>query len=289
LAIVVFIVMNFSNITTKMANDQIEASSYRYANSIKGDFDRSFSSVASLSSAMSVEAGSQTASRVDSTAVLTRALQDNRDFFGLWMCFEPNTFDGKDAEFVNKQAEGDARGRYVPYVFRGSNGSATQSESLVGYDVPGDGDYYLKARDSGRFNITTPFYYTAGGKTIFVTSAAVPIKKNDKVLGAIGGDLVVDDIAARVLGIKMYQTGYAYLLDHNGIVVSHPNKDLVLKPISPPRCAPPTRTARRKSWKVRPGSPESRVLSPFAPWRYPTPAANGAWSFPRRRTKSWPR
>ncbi|WP_172452716.1 hypothetical protein [Chromatium okenii] len=42
-------------------------------------------------------------------------LEANPQLVGLGSYWEPNAFDGRDAEFVNVAPENDATGRYIPY------------------------------------------------------------------------------------------------------------------------------------------------------------------------------
>ena len=58
-------------------------------------------------------------------AMLESAVKANPQYVAVWTAWEPNAFDGKDAEFVNADGKAtfpgakahDATGRFVPYVF----------------------------------------------------------------------------------------------------------------------------------------------------------------------------
>jgi hypothetical protein len=64
----------------------------------------------------------------------------NPTIFGFNTGWEPNAFDGKDAEYAGKVPY-DASGRFVPYMTRKSSNEILL-EALVDYDKEGPGDYY---------------------------------------------------------------------------------------------------------------------------------------------------
>ncbi len=55
-------------------------------------------------------------------AMLSATLAPEKNWFGAWGTFEPNTFDGKDAEFRQSRRRSltsvKSNGRYVPYAYR---------------------------------------------------------------------------------------------------------------------------------------------------------------------------
>src|SRR5690242_1193704 len=89
-------------------------------------------------------------------AMLESAVKANPQYVAVWTAWEPNAFDGKDAEFVNADGKAtfpgakghDATGRFVPYVF--STPEGFDMSPLTDYDKPGAGDYYLLAQKSGK-------------------------------------------------------------------------------------------------------------------------------------------
>ncbi len=160
-----------------------------------------------------------------------RIKRENTRFFSLWTLFEPNAFDGQDAKYVNANEISDATGRFIPYVLQLDG--QERAEPLNSYDIPGAGDYYLVARNSGKDNITPPYYYEALGQTFYITSAAVPIKKDNKVIGVAGADLALDSVSDTLDKIKILDSGYAILLDQFGNIVHHPQRQLRSKPFGP--------------------------------------------------------
>jgi hypothetical protein len=81
-------------------------------------------------------------------ALLERTVAPHRQFVGMALAYEPDAVDGRDAEHANLDALHDASGRYVPYFAHTASG--LNGEVLVGYDQPGDGDYYQLPKQTRR-------------------------------------------------------------------------------------------------------------------------------------------
>ncbi len=58
---------------------------------------------------------------------------------------------------------------------------------------------------------------------------AVPIKSDDQTIGVMAAAMTVDDISKSIATWKTGKTGYAFLVDEKGYVVSHPNRQYVAK------------------------------------------------------------
>ena len=58
---------------------------------------------------------------------------------------------------------------------------------------------------------------------------AVPIKSDDQTIGVMAAAMTVDDISKSIGTWKAGNTGYAFLVDEKGFVVSHPNRQYVAK------------------------------------------------------------
>ncbi len=64
----------------------------------------------------------------------------------------------------------------------------------------------------------------------FVAVVAVPVKTLDgEVKGVLFAGVNLEEITKKVLNIKVGQSGYAYVIQNNGLIIFHPNKDIVLK------------------------------------------------------------
>lgn len=74
-------------------------------------------------------------------------------------------------------------------------------------------------------------YETADGQKLVLTSPTVPVLLDDKFLGIVSVDITLNTVIDLVNSIKPYDVGYAILLDSTGNVISHPDKNVVMKPL----------------------------------------------------------
>jgi methyl-accepting chemotaxis protein len=167
----------------------------------------------------------KSASRASVLASLQKLLDDNPNLLATWVAFEPNVFDGKDADFVNAEGH-DATGRFIPYLARGA-----ALTPLTDYEKPGAGDYYLLARDSGQEQFLEPYPYVVNGKEVLITSAAVPIIVDGKVIGVAGIDLLLEGLNALLGEIRPFETGSVSLISNAGLWAAYSNAEALGKPI----------------------------------------------------------
>ncbi|MCD8139609.1 MAG: methyl-accepting chemotaxis protein [Planctomycetaceae bacterium] len=227
--IIVVIARNYSATATRLTEDNLESLSYRYANRLKADMEMSFGGISSLAATLESLAGTDRADREQVNQMIANINNANERMFAVWAIFEPDAFDGRDAEFRNVAPYNDGTGRYVPYVY--NLNSRTGIEPAADYDTPGQDNYYTRSRDMGRQNIIAPYYYEVAGTTVLITTAAVPMTRNNRTIGVVAGDLLIEPIAAMVNSIKVFDSGYAFLLDQDGNIVSHPSSSLLMKSV----------------------------------------------------------
>jgi methyl-accepting chemotaxis protein len=58
---------------------------------------------------------------------------------------------------------------------------------------------------------------------------AVPIKEDNRVIGVMAAAMTVDELSRHIATWKKGQTGFAFLVDEKGFVISHPNRQMVQK------------------------------------------------------------
>jgi methyl-accepting chemotaxis protein len=199
------------------------------AGEIENFFDHALYSARSLASAYAGIKSSEAAVDRDAASFILKASLDSTpDFFGVWTCWEPDAFDGRDADFVNKAGH-DKTGRFIPYWFRKNAQSALQPLKDYEEGSP-DSEFYQIARKSGKEVIMEPYSYEAGGKKVLMTSIVVPIKVDGKFLGVVGIDLDLGTISALQSGRKIMNTGYAATFSHKGLYAAHPKAERLGQP-----------------------------------------------------------
>lgn len=104
------------------------------------------------------------------------------------------------------------------------------------WDVPSDFDPrvrpWYQAAEKGDQVIFTDAYVDAQTQKITISIAA-PIRSDAGTLhGVVSMDLYVDTITQQVTAEKIGETGYAFLIDQNGVFLAHPDEEFLNTNIS---------------------------------------------------------
>jgi methyl-accepting chemotaxis protein len=208
---------------------EARANAEHEAGEIENFFDHALYSARSLASAYAgIKASDAAVDRDAASYILKASLDSTPDFFGVWTCWEPDAFDGRDVDFVNKAGH-DKTGRFIPYWFRKDGKSALQPLKDYEEGSP-DSEFYQLAKKSGKEVIMEPYTYEAGGKKVLMTSMVVPIKIDGKFLGVVGIDLDLGTISGQQSARKIMETGYAATFSHQGRYASHPQAERLGQP-----------------------------------------------------------
>ncbi len=217
-----------SQAASEQGIEQAKAIAQDHAAEFQASLDTALDTARALvASYTGIKSSEAAVDRDAAASILKTTLDMNPAFFGVWTCWEPNAFDGRDADYAGKSGY-DSTGRFVPYWFR--KDGAIALEPLKDYEVAGAGDYYQLARKSGREVIMEPYFYDAGGKKVLMTSIVVPIKIDGKFVGVAGIDLDLSVMAAKQSAQKIMETGYAATFSNKGLYVAHPAAERLGQP-----------------------------------------------------------
>jgi phosphoserine phosphatase RsbU/P len=147
---------------------------------------------------------------------IENVLLTNPEIYGATVAFEPFLFDPESRY-------------YAPYICREDDKlRIDDAETAFNYFF---WDWYLMPKEIGKPIWSEPYFDTGGGN-IVMTSFSVPFYRkvhDDKVFsGVVTADLSLKWLKEIISRIKIYQSGYAFLISQSGVFVSHPNKDLVM-------------------------------------------------------------
>ncbi|MGY0374056.1 methyl-accepting chemotaxis protein [Clostridium sp. JNZ J1-5] len=88
---------------------------------------------------------------------------------------------------------------------------------------------YFKKAMQGQVNISDTIVSKVDGRAIVIFAA--PVKdETGKVISVMVNSVYVDYFSKHLSKIKVGKTGYIYLVDSAGMMLSHPNKELITKP-----------------------------------------------------------
>ncbi|HWQ47490.1 MAG TPA: histidine kinase dimerization/phosphoacceptor domain -containing protein [Methanosarcina sp.] len=180
-----------------------------YANQF--DADMKANSAVAKTLALTME-NYKASNRTEVIGILENILEKNPNLIGVYVGYEPNAFDGKDAEYINAPGH-DATGRFVPYCNK-IKGNLTVAP-LLRYD---SSDYYQLPKARGEDVLTEPYFYEG----IFMVSHVSPIFKDGKFVGIGGVDVPLEYMDEVVGKVKAFDTGYAFMVSNTGVLLSHP-------------------------------------------------------------------
>ncbi|TDV09192.1 methyl-accepting chemotaxis protein [Paraburkholderia caballeronis] len=197
-----------------LANQIAQTTSGEIRNQLEGAFRISHA----LADAMAAVHEQADPSRPTADAIMRRVAESNPDYVDVWTGWEPNAFDGKDSEFVNKPGT-DASGRYLTLWTRASGKLAL--DVSPDYDDPSaQGDWYQQPKKSGHDILTEPTKYTLSGVDVVMISTCVPIVIDGKFVGVAGVDVAISNMQQHIQSLHPYGTGYVSLISAKGVYVA---------------------------------------------------------------------
>lgn len=208
---------------TEVAQRELAAMAGQYGNENRAFVETALDESAALSGAVStlIETKS-TVSRDDIVAMTKSSVLGTDSFFGSGALFEPNGFDGRDAEFAGQTGSGPT-GMFA--IYAGQSGQNIVFEFLDGRQE----DYYTGPKKAMGLYLSEPYNFELAGQTVLMSTASSPIIVNGQFRGIWTVDLELNTISEAVNKVKVYETGYAGMLSASGIIVSHPQADLIGK------------------------------------------------------------
>ncbi len=173
-------------------------------------------------------------SRSELVAALKKLAESNPYYFGTWVVFEPNAFDGQDAKYKNSPYH-DATGRLVPYANK-SKGDVTIEPVVYYENLDESGGFYNVPKKTVKDFVADPFSYPVGGKNVLMVSIVKPVIRNENFSGVVGMDLAMENLQELLGPIHPFRgEGYLTLISPNGTYAANgKNPDLVGKQIPDP-------------------------------------------------------
>lgn len=208
----------------KSAMSLTKVSGERISLAVEKELDHAMGTARTMADTLLTMKQSGTADRATATSAIKSILEHNSSFWAVWTVWEPDAFDGKDAEFRNTSGSDDT-GRLLPYWKRTDSG--LKLSAIEDYDS--DGDFYLLAKNSGKEMILDPYKEIVDNKEVMMTSLVVPVEENGKVIGAVGVDIELSKMQEMMEQFKLYETGYAHLYSNSGVIVTLPDESQIGK------------------------------------------------------------
>ena len=201
----------------------------------------------------------------------------------MWAAFEPNAFDGRDAEYTGVETLGDPKGRFAVWAQRIDGPLKIESFE----DEPGnpwaDDDYYVEPLEAAGDVVLDPYFDSGAMMTTYTTA----IKRDGGAVGVTGIDVALDALDKQTKAVDVLDSGYAFVAAPTGTLVAFPAQQGLDGQEDREGHRRPRRGHPRA---VRAGSrPRTRLaaVTSSCSTRRSRPAAGASWPSPRR-TRSWP-
>ncbi|MFA7418369.1 MAG: cache domain-containing protein [Melioribacteraceae bacterium] len=162
-----------------------------------------------------IETGNYSASELH--RILQLEVSSNEEIFGAALSYEP---DYKGAEKEHS----------VVYIYKDKAGLKT---SLIAKNDTNftSLEWYSEPKKLQKPIWSEP-YFDKGLGNIVMSTYSVPlyktIKGKNKFIGVLTADLSLDWLQKIVSSIKVYETGYAFMISRNGSLVTHPKKEVIM-------------------------------------------------------------
>ena len=202
--------------------------------------------------------------------LLQTAVSNNKELFGLGIGFEPYGHNPKSLYFC-------------PYVFRSDDQLQVRmlgGESYRYFYL----DWYQIPRELGRPLWSEPYF---GAGNVIESTYSVPFYREREgrreIAGVVSADISLMWLKDIVSAVKIYETGYAFLISQNGIFVTYPEQRLIMREsifgLAEARNDPKMREVGRDMIRGGEGfMPIPESLTGKRSWLYYAPVPDTGWS-----------
>jgi methyl-accepting chemotaxis protein len=210
-------------------------------------------------------------SREHGRDVVRRYAERRPELLGSWAAFEPNAFDGRDADYAGVDPLGDPKGRFAVWAQRIDGPLTVEAFE----DAPGnpwaDDDYYVKPFEAEGDVVLDP-YFDSG---TMMTSYTTAIKRGDRTVGVTGIDVALTALDEQTKAVDVLDSGYAFVAAPTGTLVAFPAKKGVTgKKTAKDIGVPAEVTQGREGWVETKDPVDDRDVVMFH-----APVKTGGWSF----------
>jgi len=163
--------------------------------------------------------------RVEVIKLMHESLSRHNNIVGHGAVFEKNAFDNRDDEFKGEYSitGSDDDGRFVSYTYPAENGGYV-AEPIIGFEIEGDGDWYLVPKRTNKPFITEPYLFPVGDEIVLMTTISYPVmNKDDTFIGVVTADIDINYLQEEISSIEKINSndGYAILFTNLGTIVAY--------------------------------------------------------------------
>jgi methyl-accepting chemotaxis protein len=222
--LIAYAATSLRRVVIQQAEQQVLATAHAQVSTITSHFDHALDTTHILGqtfAAIKDRDRPLVLSRDGANTILTHVYTSYPQYVDIWSLWEPNAFDGKDADYVAK-APYDQTGRYNVYISRNAQGAIEMAPN-TDYE---NADWYLVPRSTKRTYISEPYTYQLLGRDVLLTSIIEPVVVDDHYQGQVAVDIRAEFLQQMADTLSIYEgTGKLFLFSGSGKlmgVTGHP-------------------------------------------------------------------
>ena len=184
--------------------------------------------------------------------VVRRFAERRPELLGTWAAFEPDAYDGRDADYRGVDPIGDANGRFAVWAQRIDGPLEVEAFEDAPDNPWADDDYYVRPLEAGGDVVLDPYFDSGAMMTSYTTA----IKRSGRTVGVTGIDVALTALDEQTKAVEVLDSGYAFVVSPSGTLVAFPAqqkwtgkktaKDIGVPP-RPSRAAPAGSRPRTRS------------------------------------------
>ncbi|RXJ79087.1 methyl-accepting chemotaxis protein [Arcobacter sp. F2176] len=228
----VFVVLTLAslaivNFSYKAAQKDAEAFRETFASKnaieIKSELDTAISVAQAFAARIESSAVNNTQIDKDEIISLQKSiLNENKTINSIW--YSPKYGEKLTPKIENPQAGTvyDKLGIFHPFTSKSKNGIVVASGAP--YD---ESKGWIKGpKDAGKPFITAPYYWKIDGVEELFITVGIPMYKDGEFIGSAGIDFLLKGLSDLASRVKLYENGYGFIVDNNGIIIGHPKEEV---------------------------------------------------------------
>ncbi len=216
---VIFAVMLFYNykISRQLILDKVKENAENVTFSSSRQIEKAIIAAEKIPSNVTIFLENLKYTENDINNLLKSLLQKNKEIYGICVAYEPYAFKSENKYFS-------------PYAHKTGDTVEIINIGKKTYEYFYM-DWYQIPRETGRAFWSEPYFDEGGGNIVMSTYSAPFYDDKDgyKVFkGVVSVDISLEWLEKIVSSIKIFNAGYGFLISHNGTILTHPQKDLVM-------------------------------------------------------------
>lgn len=175
----------------------VEQASAELVLNIKADLSQGVRLGQTLAYLLSTHEDEAPCTREAAVEMVFNALPSCPFVLGVGLAFEPDAFDGLDAQYVGVKGNG-FQGRFLPYIVRDERGQAMLHDTCSTHIDPKVGQWYYDPLRTHHAVACEPYHLNVKGHDVTLFTLGVPILRAARVIGVAAVDIELSNIAARI-------------------------------------------------------------------------------------------